>query len=109
MGARRARTTLDAVLIAGLGGNLDVLARVLDLLSEEAREDESAAVDHVEWASKVLEVHQQKEVDRETEEPGILRLCHYIRACRMWDSSRPVILLCRLRDSLQSDLIGPIC
>lgn len=60
MRARRTRTALHAVLIAGLGGNLNVLARVVDLLSEEAGEEESAAVDHVGWASKEFEVHQQR-------------------------------------------------
>lgn len=70
MCARRTRTALDAVLVTALGGNLDVLESVLNPLAEEAGEEEGTAVDHVEWASKGLRVHQQR---RWTEEPGILR------------------------------------
>lgn len=103
MCARRTRTALDAVLIAALGGNFDVLARVLDPLAEEAGEEEGTAVDHIEWASKEFRVHQRR---RKTEEPGILRSCHYIRLYRMWHSSYPVSCL---HNSFPSDLIGSIC
>lgn len=59
MCARWTRTALDAVLITALGGNLDVLAGVLDPLAEEAGEHESTAIDHVERANEELQVHQQ--------------------------------------------------
>ena len=66
---RWTRTALDAVLITALGSNLDALTSVPDPLAKETGEDETAAVDHVEWASEELQVHRQ----RWTEEPGLLR------------------------------------
>ena len=67
----RTRTALDTVRITALGGDLNAVDSVLHLLAEDTGEDEGKAVDHVEWTSKELQVHQQR---RRTEEPGISRL-----------------------------------
>lgn len=47
----RAGTALDTVLIAALYRDLDVGASLFRLLVEQGRENERAAVHHVEWAS----------------------------------------------------------
>lgn len=60
------------------------MASVLDLLAEDAGEDEGTAADHVEWASKQLQVHQRR---RRTEEPEILRLCLYTCLPDVWLTS----------------------